>query len=816
MSPAGKRWVSALPQSSEEPQRHLAQLVSLQGPSPPHCSGAGCCFPAKSWSCLGSLRRDPWESSGSRAVLDNALFLPPSATPRREIPPPAAMEGGVQLLNRDGHSISHNSKRHYHDAFVCMNRMRQRGLLCDIVLHVGTKEIKAHKVVLASCSPYFHAMFTNEMSESRQTHVTLHDIDPQALEQLVQYAYTAEIVVGEGNVQTLLPAASLLQLNGVRDACCKFLLSQLDPSNCLGIRGFADTHSCSDLLKSAHKYVLQHFVEVSKTEEFMLLPLKQVLDLISSDSLNVPSEEEVYRAVLSWVKHDVDSRRQHVPRLMKCVRLPLLSRDFLMSNVDTELLVRHHSECKDLLIEALKYHLMPEQRGVLSNSRTRPRRCEGASTVLFAVGGGSLFAIHGDCEAYDTRTDRWHMVASMSTRRARVGVAAIGNKLYAVGGYDGTSDLATVESYDPVTNSWQPEVSMGTRRSCLGVAALHGLLYAAGGYDGASCLNSAERYDPLTGTWTSIAAMSTRRRYVRVATLDQHLDAHCQHAEPPEQRRGGRAGGDALRGRRQRRDQLPELRGALQPQNQHVGERGAHEHPQEHPRPGGHGRLAVRRGWQRRELQPELHREVQPAHQQVGGSLLHVHPPEQRGGGGAGTAQLPTPFLAHPLGVFDEPLTKDQDLPYLKGTGAPGGAPGRRGPPRGAAGRYRRRAKAPGATSSPGTPRDPGAIPALGARTGPSRRSEMCFPGEHPPSGGRGEGVLSAPSTDSSHRPPEGCVFSFGEGNLETIAASRIQTIRPVPHGRAQPAVEAPQSPVGCQRRAALLPGPRPGVQALL
>lgn len=41
--------------------------------------------------------------------------------------------------------------------------------------------------------------------------------------------------------------------------------------------------------------------------------LNQVLDLISSDNLNVPSEEEVYRAVLSWVKHDIDGRRQHVP-----------------------------------------------------------------------------------------------------------------------------------------------------------------------------------------------------------------------------------------------------------------------------------------------------------------------------------------------------------------------------------------------------------------------------------------------------------------------------------------------------------------------
>lgn len=49
--------------------------------------------------------------------------------------------------------------------------------------------------------PHVSFFATDEMSESRQTHVTLHDIDPQALEQLVQYAYTAEIVVGEGNVQ---------------------------------------------------------------------------------------------------------------------------------------------------------------------------------------------------------------------------------------------------------------------------------------------------------------------------------------------------------------------------------------------------------------------------------------------------------------------------------------------------------------------------------------------------------------------------------------------------------------------------------------
>lgn len=54
---------------------------------------------------------------------------------------------------------------------------------------------------MSNCVRVCMCACADEMSESRQTHVTLHDIDPQALEQLVQYAYTAEIVVGEGNVQ---------------------------------------------------------------------------------------------------------------------------------------------------------------------------------------------------------------------------------------------------------------------------------------------------------------------------------------------------------------------------------------------------------------------------------------------------------------------------------------------------------------------------------------------------------------------------------------------------------------------------------------
>lgn len=59
-------------------------------------------------------------------------------------------------------------------------------------------------------------MFTGEMAESRQEEVTIRDVEESALETLVDFCYTSHIVVEESNVQTLLPAACLLQLQEIQ------------------------------------------------------------------------------------------------------------------------------------------------------------------------------------------------------------------------------------------------------------------------------------------------------------------------------------------------------------------------------------------------------------------------------------------------------------------------------------------------------------------------------------------------------------------------------------------------------------------------
>ena len=56
-------------------------------------------------------------------------------------------------------------------------------------------------------------------------------------------------------------------------------------------------------------------LQVMESEEFMLLPANQLIDIISSDELNVRSEEQVFNAVMAWVKYSIQERRPQLPQV---------------------------------------------------------------------------------------------------------------------------------------------------------------------------------------------------------------------------------------------------------------------------------------------------------------------------------------------------------------------------------------------------------------------------------------------------------------------------------------------------------------------
>lgn len=77
--------------------------------------------------------------------------------------------------------------------------------------------------MLASCSDYFRAMFTDAMRESRQSEICLNGVSAAGIRLLLDYAYTSRLALNLANIQDVLSAASHIQVVAVVEACSTYL-----------------------------------------------------------------------------------------------------------------------------------------------------------------------------------------------------------------------------------------------------------------------------------------------------------------------------------------------------------------------------------------------------------------------------------------------------------------------------------------------------------------------------------------------------------------------------------------------------------------
>ncbi|CAH1710740.1 unnamed protein product [Aphis gossypii] len=291
----------------------------------------------------------------------------------------------VMTLKRCEQKTYKNSS-HMVGAFKVLQSLQQDQVLCDIGIETDDGTIIfGHKIVLISISTYFRKIFTGS-NERNKDHINIKKLDSTALQLLINYIYTGEIIITEGNVKVLLPAANFLQLDYVKNVCVEFLKTQLDASNCLGIKAFADLHDCMELSKMSQTYIKNKFLEMVNYDEFLSLSSVEVIKLISCDDIFVQQEEKLFECVIHWVKYDMDSRKDFVPELMEHVRLPLVSNQYLLDNVLHEPLLKTSPKCKDYIIEALQFHLLKylEPLTVSQTIRRTPRQSIGFQKVIQA------------------------------------------------------------------------------------------------------------------------------------------------------------------------------------------------------------------------------------------------------------------------------------------------------------------------------------------------------------------------------------------------------------------------------------------------
>lgn len=201
----------------------------------------------------------------------------------------------------------------------------------------------------------------------------IQEIDPDSLSLIIDYMYTGEILITENNVQSLLATSNLLDMTSLKLSCGQFIESQLDVTNCLGIKEFADMHSCHVLLKYAEAFIEQYFNEIVQKDEFLSLNFEQLRSLVSKDTLAVSSEKIVYDSIRKWIGHDQENRNKYLGNLMKCVRFGLFSHDDL-TQISQDSYIKNNILCMELITEALQYNMIKFSIDEVENSNIDPSR----------------------------------------------------------------------------------------------------------------------------------------------------------------------------------------------------------------------------------------------------------------------------------------------------------------------------------------------------------------------------------------------------------------------------------------------------------
>ncbi|XP_015599344.1 kelch-like protein 4 [Cephus cinctus] len=92
--------------------------------------------------------------------------------------------------------------------------------LVDVTLSCQGQFIKAHRMILSACSPYFQELFKHHTT--KHPVIILNGIKYQDLQMMIRFMYHGEIRVQEAQLEDLLAAAETLQVKGLSNVRNKY------------------------------------------------------------------------------------------------------------------------------------------------------------------------------------------------------------------------------------------------------------------------------------------------------------------------------------------------------------------------------------------------------------------------------------------------------------------------------------------------------------------------------------------------------------------------------------------------------------------
>uniref|UniRef100_A0A672T0E2 Influenza virus NS1A-binding protein homolog B n=1 Tax=Sinocyclocheilus grahami TaxID=75366 RepID=A0A672T0E2_SINGR len=425
-----------------------------------------------------------------------------------------------------------------------MNALRKSGQFCDVRLQVCGHELMAHKAVLACCSPYLFEIFnTDSEPHGGVSLVKFDDLNPDAVEVLLNYAYTAQLKADTDLVRDVYSAAKKLKLERVKQICGDYLLSKMDSQSAISDRNFASSMADGRLLGKIDAFIQDHLQEISEQDDFLKLP-RLKLEVMLEDNLNLPGNGKLYSKVISWVQHSLWKNGNPLEKLMEEVQTLYYSADHKLH--DGSLLEGQAEVCssEDDHIHFVQVHDWFSHGSHFNKFHVVCSKREFYNTYLcLAVLRGVLcvISLHGHTSPHTSPSAtpcvlkspsfeaqpedlQEKLLKPMHYARSGLGTAELDSKLIVAGGYNREECLRTVECYNPKKDCWTFIAPMRTPRARFQMAVLMGELYVMGGSNGHSDeLSCGEMYNPKADEWIQVPELRTNRCNAGVCSLQNKL-----------------------------------------------------------------------------------------------------------------------------------------------------------------------------------------------------------------------------------------------------------------------------------------------------
>lgn len=178
--------------------------------------------------------------------------------------------------------------------------------------------------MLTSASECFRAMFAVPMKESIENIVTMKEIASDILEAIIQFCYTGTVQLTNDNVDGIVAAASLMQLDNLAELCETYLLGTLNRSNFLEWLWLASHYRYKRLKEQSDTFVVDNFQQFVHDLEFLHTKIEALEMLLKHDELYVYSEDAIFDALIRWIEYDENNRKSLLKQLMSFVRFDQL------------------------------------------------------------------------------------------------------------------------------------------------------------------------------------------------------------------------------------------------------------------------------------------------------------------------------------------------------------------------------------------------------------------------------------------------------------------------------------------------------------